>query len=141
MNRAQLVKRVRSLTRDLSNSIFREIDITDYIDEGMERLMQYIPELSEMTLFINNTEEPKYLPKPYHHLVAIYSASRCFAQDNQNYQASTLMNEFEGKMDELKMKIENGSVVIKDPDGNPVESTYPVDYVVDNYFNIPDEEE
>ena len=35
MNRLDLIRRVRSLTRDFSNAIFRESDIVDYINEGI----------------------------------------------------------------------------------------------------------
>jgi hypothetical protein len=86
MNRLQLIQRVRSLTRDFSNSIFRETDIVDYINEGIERITQYIPECRDMNTLDLNTDEVQYLPKSYHSILALYSASRCFFQDERFFQ-------------------------------------------------------
>lgn len=135
MTLLDLIKRVRSMTRDLSNSIFREVDVIDYINESIDRFRQYIPELSGMPYLKNKSEHPKLLPSQYHHLLAVYSASRCFGQDERHYQSTTLMNEFETKLDELKSAIESGQITIVDEDGNAIESTYEPDYVVDNYFS------
>lgn len=135
MNRLDLIRRVRSLTRDFSNSIFRESDIVDYINEGINRIRQVIPELSDLTELTDNAQSPDLLPKQYHHLLALYSASRCFSQDERHYQASNFMNEFETKLDEMKISIEEGRIKIIDPQTNqPINSTYKSDYVVDNYF-------
>lgn len=135
MNRLDLIGRVRSLTRDFSNAIFRESDIVDYINEGINRIRQVIPELSGLEELTDNTQSPDLLPKQYHHLLALYSASRCFGQDERHYQASNFMNEFETKLDEMKISIEEGRIKIIDPQTNqPINSTYESDYVVDNYF-------
>ena len=135
MNRLDLIGRVRILTRDFSNSIFRESDIVDYINEGINRIRQVIPELSGLEELTDNTQSPVLLPKQYHHLLALYSASRCFGQDERHYQASNFMNEFETKLDEMKISIEEGRIKIIDPQTNqPINSTYESDYVVDNYF-------
>ena len=135
MNRLDLIGRVRSLTRDFSNSIFRESDIVDYINEGINRIIQVIPELSGLSELTDNAQSPDLLPKQYHHLLALYSASRCFGQDERHYQASNFMNEFETKLDEMKVSIEEGRIKIIDPQTNqPINSTYESDYVVDNYF-------
>ncbi len=137
MNRNDLMLRVRSLTRDLSNAIFREIDIVDYINEGINRMKQVVPELKGMVPLLSNSETPILLPDAYHHLIALYSASRCFGQDERHYQATNFMNEFETKMDELKASIENGQVMIVDPVTNlPVDvGTLGIDFVkTDNYY-------
>lgn len=135
MNRLDLIVRVRSLTRDFSNSIFRESDIVDYINEGINRIRQVIPELSGLSELTDNAQSPDLLPEQYHHLLALYSASRCFGQDERHYQASNFMNEFETKLDEMKVSIEEGRIKIIDPQTNqPINSTYEPDYVVDNYF-------
>lgn len=135
MNRLDLVKRVRSLTRDFSNAIFRESDIVDYINEGINRIRQVIPELSGLEELTDNTQSPDLLPSQYHHLLALYSASRCFTQDERHYQASNFMNEFETKLDEMKVGIEEGRIKIIDPKTNqPIKSAYETDYVTDNYF-------
>lgn len=145
MNRGDLVKRVRSLTRDLSSSIFRAIDITDYINEGIDRFRQFVPQLKGMAYLNSDELEPALLPSEYHHLLALYSASRCFGQDERNYQATTFMNEFEAKLDELKVHIEEGSITIADATGTPVDVSPNTDYVVNDYFTrrdyVDDEDE
>ncbi len=129
MNRTQIVQKVRALTRDFSNSIFREQDIIDFINEGIDRCKQIIPELRTMTHLLTSQQEIKLLPPQYHHLLAVYSTSRCFGQDERHYQASTHMNEFEVKMDELKTAIANGEIIIVDDSGNAIEIDVDVDYV------------
>lgn len=129
MNRTQIVQKVRALTRDFSNSIFREQDIIDFINEGIDRCKQIIPELRTMTYLLTSQQETKLLPPQYHHLLAVYSTSRCFGQDERHYQASTHMNEFEVKMDELKTAIANGEIIIIDDSGNAIEVDVDVDYV------------
>lgn len=128
-------KRVRNMTRDFTSSIFREIDIIDFANEGIDRMMQLVPAFSNMEYLVNSDDVPLYVPKQFHHLIAVYSASRVCAQDERTYQAMTYMNEFETKLEELKTKIENGEIVITDPEtGEPVAVGAPNDYVVNNYF-------
>lgn len=129
MDRLKIIQRVRTLTRDFTNSIFREQDIIDFINEGIGRFTQVIPELKGLKELHSNTAKPTLLPPAYRHLLAIYSASRCFGQDERHYQATTLMNEFEVKLEELKSNIESGAVVIIGEDGKPVVSDIMVDYV------------
>ena len=130
MNRLELIQRVRAHTRDFSNSIFRESDITSFINEGIQRFRQAIPELKGLQRLLANTHEPTLIPEEYHHLLALYTASRCFAQDERHYQATTLMNEFEVKLEEFKSKVEDGSIKIIDPaTGNAVVVDNDVDYV------------
>lgn len=136
MIRSDLVYRVRRITRDFNASIFHNKDIIDFINEGIDRFKQIIPEFADMVYLVNDSDEPILLPSPYHHLLAVYSASRCFAQDERHYQATTMMNEFEVKLEELKQKIEVGELVIYDESGNAVEVTYEPDYVVDNYYDV-----
>lgn len=135
MNRLLLIRRVRSLTRDLTNSVFREVDIIDFINEGIDRFIQIIPELKNLIHLDSQQEEPSLIPKEYQHLLAIYASSRCFFQDEQHHQATVLMNEFETKLNKLKSDIENGQIVIKDEDGNIIESDNEMDAVHDVYFN------
>lgn len=129
MTRSEIIQRVRSITRDFSNSIFREVDIVSFINEGINRFRQYIVELKSLSSLDSNTSIPVMLPDEYHHLLALYCASRCFAQDERHYQSTTLMNEFETKLEELKSAIEAGLIVIKDADGSVVEKNYDVEYV------------
>lgn len=134
MNRLQMIQRVRSLTRDLSNSIFREVDITEYLNESIDRVKQVIQELDGMSYLTHNTATPEYLPEKYHHLLPLYSTARCFSQDERHYQATNYMNEFESKLEELRTKIELGDVKIVSTSGEVVVSTYEEDYVKDTYF-------
>jgi hypothetical protein len=135
LDRLKLIQRVRTLTRDFNNSIFRENDIIDFINEGVNRFKQVIPELDGLTDLDANQSVPTLVPTEYHHLLSTYAASKCFFQDDRQYQASSLMNEFETKLDELKNKVENGEVVIKDADGIAVVVDLPVDYVdTSSYF-------
>ena len=134
MNRLLLIQRVRNLTRDLSNSIFREIDIIDYINESIDRIKQVMPEFSGMFYLMGNEDVPSLLPSHYHHLLAVYATSRCFGQDERHYQATNFMNEFETKIDDLKNEINNGQIVITDVQGRPVVTAHTALYVSDNYF-------
>ena len=135
MNRLYLIARVRSLTRDFSNSIFREADIVAFLNEGVERFKQAIPQFRNEVTLDNNNAEPLLIPSYYHHILSVYASSRCFSQDERHYQATTLMNEFEVKLEELKSKIESGEIVIKDPEtGEDITTTNTTDYVYDNYF-------
>lgn len=134
MNRLAIASRVRSYTRDFSSSIFRQVDILAYINEAIERCQEVIPQLAAMVSLDSDTDSPILLPSFYHYLLSVYSASRCFAQDERQYQAVQLMNEFETKLDELKSRIENGSLVIKGEDGVVVDDDADVEYVVMEYF-------
>lgn len=138
MKRVELIRRVRSFTRDFSNSIFREQDIIDFLNEGVSRIKQIIPELKGMERLLSNQQEVILLPEEYHHIIAVYATSRCFNQDERHYQAVNYMNEFEVKLHELEEKISNGDIVITDEDGNKVDSgTGSVDYVnLESYWGI-----
>lgn len=137
MNRLQIIQRVRSLTRDFTNTVFRENDIIDYINEGIDRFAQVIPELQGLEYLLTNTQEPSLIPRQYQHLLAVYATSRCFNQDERHYQATTYMNEFEVKLEELKQAIEAGSVVITDAEGNEVSGNINIDYVnLEPYWGI-----
>lgn len=128
MLRSHIIARVRSNTRDFSNSIFRETDIVDFINEGIDRF-KIIPELKSMVYLLTTLQEPTLLPPEYHYLLAVYSTARCFGQDERHYQASTFMNEFEVKLEELKTGIDNGTIVITDENGDAVTSEIEIDYV------------
>jgi hypothetical protein len=129
MNRIKLISRVRILTRDFSNSIFRENDIIDFINEGIDRFKQIIPQLRGLTYLTVAIQEPSLIPEQYQHLLSVYAASRCFSQDERHYQSTNLMNEFEVKLEELKSAIEAGDIIIVDSDGNTVVVDNPIDYV------------
>lgn len=138
MKRLELIRRVRSLTRDFSNSIFREQDIIDFLNEGIDRFKQLIPELRGINKLLANQQEVNLIPEEYQHLLAVYATSRCFNQDERHYQATTYMNEFEIKLDELKESIMNGDITITDENGNSLEvGKGSVDYVnLESYWGI-----
>lgn len=136
MNRLDLTLRVRSYTRDFSNATFRESDITTYINEGIDRVMQVIPEFRGMKRLRRAEDEVILLPRMYQHLLALYSSARCFEQDERHYQAGKQMNEFETKLQELNNDIMSGDVVIIDPEtGDAIHRPFIEDYVRDNYFS------
>jgi hypothetical protein len=134
MERIKMVQRVRSLTRDLTSSIFREQDILDFLDEGIDRIKQILPMMKDMEYLAGDNVEPTHLPQAYHSLIPMFATARCFAQDERNYQATTYMNEFETKMDELRIAVEDGRVVIVDTNGIEVTGDNDSFYVSDNYF-------
>ena len=137
MDRIELIRRVRSLTRDLTNSIFREQDIIDFLNEGIDRLKQGVPQLQGMKYLLDGQQEPNLLPKEFHHLLSVYATARCFSQDERHYQATTFMNEFEVKFEEFISKIESGEIKIVDDDGFKVTTKHDVDYVdLTPYWNI-----
>lgn len=136
MNRLELILRTRSLVRDISNSFFRESDVIDYLNEGIERIGQVIPELREMPLLLNREAPVTRLPRQYHHLLALYSASRLCTHDERHYQAGTFMNEFETKLSVLAQDVMNGEIEIKDENGNLVEVNRKNDHVRNDYFFV-----
>lgn len=136
MNRTDLSLRVRSLLRDLTNSFFREVDINNYLNEGIERVQQIIPELRMMQPLGNAMDEVKYMPRPYQHLLAVYCSARLCTQDERHYQAGVFMNEFETKLEELKTGIQIGEIDVIDPEtGLPIIFPGKHEYVVNKYFN------
>ena len=141
MTLLQIIQRVRSITRDLTNSIFREQDIRDFINEGVNRFQQVVPELRGMPQLVALQEKVKVLPKPYHHLLSVYATARCFAQDERHYQATTYMNEFEVKLEELKSAIEAGDVIIVDENGDEIVADTRVDYVNLRPYHITERED
>lgn len=134
-----LISKVRRYTRDTTGSLFTQEDIADFCNEGIQRMKQTILELKNVNTLQNNTDEVIIIPSEYQHLIAVYSASRCFSQDEQQYQATTYMNEFETKVNELKTLIASGDVVLYDELGVPIPiiGQGGIDYVIDVYFFQP----
>ena len=131
----ELIQKVRRYTRDTTGSLFTQEDIADFCNEGIERMKQVVVVFKDVPLLKSNSDEVIIIPEHYQHLIAVYGASRCFSQDEQQYQASTYMNEFESKMDELLKKITNGEIQIFDKDGNVIDSNNAdFDSVVNVYF-------
>lgn len=136
MRRIDIITEVRVMTRDLTNSVFRESDIVIFVNQAIDRMKQLIPQLDAMVSLTAPNQEPIILPSKYHSLISVFATARCFGQDERHYQATTFMNEFEQKMDEFKTAIENGEIVLTDAENNPIEGTYNVEYVdLSAYWN------
>lgn len=134
MTLQDLINRVRVYTRDFTGSIYREADIDIFLREAFDRV-SIVPELATVSYPTDKLSEITIMPKAYQYLLSIYASSRCLFQDEQDYRAGTLMNEFETKFEELKSLIESGNIVIKDSNGNDIEPTSYNDFVVDVYFD------
>lgn len=138
MNRVDLTLRARSLLRDTGNTLFREVDVVNYLNEGIERIGQVIPELTNMNLLDTSMAEVEYLPKSWQHIIALYGAARLATQDERHYQAGVFMNEFELKLELLREQFQNGEVTFIDPLTKlPIIPGYIDDYVRNVYFDQP----
>ena len=128
-----LVTRVHNYTNDTTGTLFPSSIVKGFINEAIDRLKQ-IKELEGMVYLSSDNDEPNLLPKYYHYVLAVYGASRCFAQDEQHYQAQTFMDEFTGLMNLLELGIKEGTIVITDDEGNAITSINEFDNVKDVYF-------
>lgn len=129
-----LTKRVQKYTNDKTSSIFTKNDIEDFINEAIDRCKASVY-FADMVKLQTLTQHPILLPSHYHYLLAIYAAARCFEMDEQHYQATQRMNEFEYKFEDLVQKIDNGDVKVVDGEGKEIEHINTTDYVRDVYFN------
>ncbi len=134
MKLVNLVARVRSYTRDTTGTLFTTSDVKDFINEGIDRLRQ-IKQLEGMKNLTNDLDEPNLLPSQYHYMIAIYSAFRCFAQDEQYTPAQSYADEFETLFKIIELGIQDGTIVIIDDDNNEVKNDVDFDSVTDVYFN------
>ena len=112
MTLKNLIDRIRAYTRDTTGSLFTQDDIIAFINEGIDRTRRY-KSFRDMEHLTSLSDEPKYLPSQYHHLLAIYGASRCFTQDEQTYLAEQFMNEYEYKTQEVELLINSGELSIE----------------------------
>ena len=83
----------------------------------------------------NDLDEPNSLHPQYHYMIAIYSAFRCFAQDEQYTPAQSYADEFETLFKIIELGIQDGTIVIIDDDNNEVKNDVDFDSVTDVYFN------
>jgi len=128
-----LLSKVRRNVNDQEGSIFKQVDIEDFINEAIDRFRSNVF-FGDEEYLLTQTDEPVLIPKQYQHLLALYSASRLFAQDERHYQSTTFMNKFEVKFEELVTKIESGEIIILDAEGAEVTADYEEDFVVNVYF-------
>ena len=112
MNRREIVDAVRDNLRDFSGTIIRSSTIYRYINEGIDRIGQVLPELAEMEYLTGDEQVPDELPRRYHQLLVFYASGRCFDQDENSYQAVQYMNECEVKLEELRYAVDCGDVVL-----------------------------
>ena len=134
MKLVNLVARVRSYTRDTTGTLFTTSDVKDFINEGIDRLRQ-IKQLEGMKNLTNDLDEPNLLPPQYHYMIAIYSAFRCFAQDEQYTPAQSYADEFETLFRTVELGIQDGRIVIVDEANNEIKNDVDFDSVTDVYFN------
>ena len=133
MTLSELVSRVRSYTRDTTGTLFTLSDVKSFINEGIDKLRQ-IKVLEGMEYLESDVDIPDLLPSQYHYSLAVYSASRCFSQDEQHYLAQTFMEEFLGLYSLIELGIKEGTIVIIGSDGEQISSDDEFDGVVDVYF-------
>lgn len=129
----ELVNRVRSYTRDTTGTLFSVSDVKDFINEGIDRL-RFIKELEGMKSLSTDLDEPILLPPQYHYVLAVYSASRCFAQDEQQYFAQVYMDEFSGIFALIELGIQEGTIVIKNENNEIIKNENEPDGVTNVYF-------
>lgn len=130
----ELINRIRSYTRDTTGTLFSLSDLQDFINEGVDKLKQ-IKALENMSYLEQDSDVPKYLPSQYHYCLAVYGALRCFSQDEQHYLAQTFSDEFNGLFSLLELGIKEGTIVVLNDDGTPVNSDLDFDFIRDVYFN------
>ena len=128
-----LVTRVRSYTRDTTGTLFELSDIENFINEGIDKLKQ-IKALETMATLTSDEQSVDLLPPQYHYCLAVYSASRCFSQDEQHYLAQVFAEEFNGLYDLIELGIKEGTIVIVDASGNVLNDNISLDGVTNVYF-------
>ena len=128
-----LVARVRSYTRDTTGTLFELSDIENFINEGIDKLRQ-IKALETMATLTSDEQSVDLLPPQYHYCLAVYSASRCFSQDEQHYLAQVFAEEFNGLYDLIELGIKEGTIVIVDASGNVLNDNISLDGVTNVYF-------
>ncbi len=119
MNLTQLIARTRVYARDNNSFMFKDSLIKSFLEEAVDRIAQY-KVFENMSYLTNVNDEPSYLPKPYHYLLALYASARCYDTDERFFEGTEKRNEFEYYFDNLIADIESGNVVIKDKDGKEV---------------------
>lgn len=135
-----LILMTRVYCRDNNTHMFTDDNIKMFLNQGIDRLRQY-KVFDKMSYLENNDDVVNFLPSQYHYLLALFASSRCYDTDERFYEGIEKRNEFESAFSDLINEIENNNVIITDDDGATVDDkpNY-IDYVVDKYFNVGDEE-
>lgn len=135
MKLSELTNRVRSYTRDTTGTLFSLEDVHDFINEGIDKLKQ-IKSLEGMKYLNADEDVPNLLPPQYHYCLAVYGACRCFSQDEQHYLSQTFADEFNGIYGLIELGIKEGTIIITNEDGIPINNDSDFDYVTDVYFKV-----
>lgn len=135
MQLIDLIYKTRLYARDNNSYMFSDTMIKTFINEGIDRVAQY-KVFSKTPHLEDRTDELKCIPGPYHYMLALFAASRCFDTDERFYEGTEKRNEFESLLNDLLSEIQAGNLTIVDGNGNDVEdgSVY-TDHVRDVYFN------
>lgn len=135
MRLTDLIYKTRLYTRDNNSYMFSDTIIKTFINEGIDRIAQY-KMFVNMPYLEDSSDEPKYIPRPYHYMLALFAASRCFDMDERFYEGTEKRNEFESLLNDMLAEIHAGNLEIVDAEGTSIkdDSTY-IEYVTDLYFH------
>ena len=142
MTLTELIGMTRVYARDNNSFMFTDANITMFLNQAIDRLMQY-PIFKNMPYL--SIEEPNvyFLPKQYHYILALFASARCFDTDERFYEGTEKRNEFEQFLDNMIAEIESGNLIIYGIDGiTAIENTANyMDYVTDTYYGTSTTEE
>lgn len=141
MNLTDLIHMTRVYCRDNNNHMFTDSNIKMFLNQAIDRLRQY-KVFDKMSYLESNDDVVTFLPSQYHYLLALFASSRCYDTDERFYEGIEKRNEFESAFSDLINEIETNNVIISDDDGSTIDDkpNY-IDYVVDKYFKVGDEED
>lgn len=140
MTLKELIAMTRLYTRDSNDQMFKNIIITAFLNQAIDRITQY-KVFEGMAKFVNEGDVTTLLPLQYHYMLALFAASRCYDMDERFYEGTEKRNEFEQLLETLIGEIQAGNITVTDGLGNAVEDgTNVTDYVRDVYFKKGDED-
>ncbi len=133
MTLGELIAMTRIYARDNNSFMFSNAVISMFINQAIDRIKQY-KIFANMPYLENDTDIVTYLPRPYHYILALFAASRCYDTDERFYEGTEKRNEFEITLDNLIEEIECGNITILDDNGVAVENSTTIDHITDVYF-------
>lgn len=130
-----LINMTRIHARDNNAFMFTDSVITTFLNQAIDRLAQY-PVFKNMPYLSTDSPTVHYLPRPYHYILSLFAAARCYDTDERFYEGTEKRNEFEHFLDNLIADIETGNIVIYDENNTVVQNTnICTDTVKDVYFS------
>ena len=134
----ELIDMTRFYTRDSNGFMFSDTNIKLFINQGIDRIKQF-KLFSGLSHLDSLGDIPQILPQEYHYMLALFSASRLFDNDERFYEATQKRNEFEQLFEEMISEINAGNIIIKDANGDNLDTlddgeTH-VEYVKDEYYS------